>query len=118
MFTPRRGALAAVAIFVALAGAAQAHDRSPLDRDTKFYVEPDTISQAVWFTSGTPAEVRQAVKRTVDDAARRHTVPVLVAYYVPGRDCSQYSAGGAPSEQPTRTGSTPSRARSASARRW
>lgn len=125
MLTPRRAALAAVAIFVALAGAAQAHDRGPLDRDTRFYVEPDTnagrqaftwlmqgrfkdallmyklsrISQAVWFTSGTPAEVRQAVKSTVDDAARRHTVPVLVAYYVPGRDCSQYSAGGAPSEQ-------------------
>jgi endoglucanase len=57
------------------------------------------ISQAVWFTSGTPAEVRRAVHATVDAAQRQHAVPVLVAYYVPGRDCSQYSAGGAPSEQ-------------------
>jgi endoglucanase len=31
-------------------------------------------------------------------AARRHAVPVLVAYDVPGRDCSQYSSGGAASE--------------------
>jgi endoglucanase len=57
------------------------------------------ISQAVWFTSGTPAEVRRAVHATVDAAQRQHAVPVLVAYYVPGRDCSQYSAGGAPGEQ-------------------
>jgi endoglucanase len=57
------------------------------------------ISQAVWFTSGTPAEVWRAVHATVDAAQRQHAVPVLVAYYVPGRDCSQYSAGGAPSEQ-------------------
>ncbi len=51
--------------------------------------------QAVWFTSGTPTDVRQAVKKTVDLASFERTVPVLVAYDVPGRDCSQYSAGGA-----------------------
>jgi endoglucanase len=52
---------------------------------------------AVWFTSGSPTTVRRAVRATVQDAARRHTVPVLVAYNVPFRDCSQFSAGGAAS---------------------
>jgi endoglucanase len=51
---------------------------------------------AVWFTSGTPHGVEQDVKSTVQRAAGHHTVPVLVAYNVPGRDCAQYSAGGAP----------------------
>jgi endoglucanase len=53
------------------------------------------IPQAVWFTSGTPKSVQQDVQNTVDRAADKGTVPVLVAYNVPGRDCSQYSAGGA-----------------------
>jgi len=52
--------------------------------------------QAVWFTSGTPHGVQQAVKITVERAADQGEVPILVAYNVPGRDCSQYSAGGAP----------------------
>ena len=52
--------------------------------------------QAVWFTSGTPHRVEQDVRQIVRDAAHDGTVPILVAYYVPGRDCSQYSAGGAP----------------------
>jgi endoglucanase len=56
------------------------------------------VSQAVWFTAGTPSQVRADVATTVDAALRQHQVPVLVAYYIPGRDCSQYSAGGAPSE--------------------
>jgi endoglucanase len=51
---------------------------------------------AVWFTSGSPNQVGQAVKATVQRAAGKKSVPVLVAYNVPGRDCSQYSAGGAP----------------------
>ena len=50
---------------------------------------------AVWFTSGGPKSVQQAVKATVQRAAGKRSVPVLVAYNVPGRDCSQYSAGGA-----------------------
>ena len=53
------------------------------------------MPQAVWFTSGTPKSVQQEVKNTVQRAAGKGTVPVLVAYNVPGRDCSQYSAGGA-----------------------
>ena len=50
---------------------------------------------AAWFSGGTPAEVRAAVHETMQQAARRHEVPVLVAYNLPYRDCSQYSAGGA-----------------------
>lgn len=50
--------------------------------------------QAVWFTGGSPREVKRAVKRTMR-RARHGRVPVLVAYNLPFRDCSQYSAGGA-----------------------
>jgi endoglucanase len=106
------------------AGATTGHN--PLDaRHVRFYVEPHTnagdqaalwaaegrtadaaamralanVSQAIWFTKGTPDEVRGQVRDVVTAAARAHRVPVLSAYYIPGRDCSQYSAGGAPSEQ-------------------
>jgi endoglucanase len=51
--------------------------------------------QAVWLTGGTPKAVQQDVRSTVDRASDKGTVPVLVAYNVPGRDCAQYSAGGA-----------------------
>jgi len=54
-----------------------------------------TTPQAVWFNGGSPAQVRRSVHRTVEAAARRHAVPVLVAYNLPFRDCAQYSAGGA-----------------------
>jgi len=51
--------------------------------------------QAVWFTKGTPKSVQQEVKNTVQRAAGKRTVPVLVAYNIPFRDCAQFSAGGA-----------------------
>jgi endoglucanase len=51
--------------------------------------------QAVWFTKGTPASVRREVRQTVTRAAAKRTVPVLVAYNIPFRDCAQFSAGGA-----------------------
>ena len=57
------------------------------------------VPQAAWFTSGTANQVRAKVRRTVRQAARRGTVPVLVAYFIPGRDCAQYSAGGALTQQ-------------------
>jgi len=53
--------------------------------------------QAVWFTQGTPKSVQQDVKNTVKHAAGKKTVPVLVAYNIPFRDCAQFSAGGATS---------------------
>jgi endoglucanase len=51
--------------------------------------------QAVWFTKGTPRTVQQDVRNTVQRAADKGTVPVLVAYNIPFRDCAQFSAGGA-----------------------
>ncbi len=51
--------------------------------------------QAVWFTAGTPREVRQDVRQVVTRAEDKGTIPVLVAYNVPFRDCAQFSAGGA-----------------------
>jgi endoglucanase len=102
-------------------GALAAADDPPLPPDTHFFVpapgsdalgqvadlararDPDahrlaleeTTPQAVWLTKGTPTEVEATVRRTVAIAAGKHTVPVLVLYDVPARDCSQYSAGGA-----------------------
>jgi endoglucanase len=52
---------------------------------------------AIWFTQGTPKTVLQDVRNTVQRATDKGTVPVLVAYNIPFRDCSQYSAGGATS---------------------
>ncbi|HEU5156933.1 MAG TPA: glycoside hydrolase family 6 protein [Streptosporangiaceae bacterium] len=119
-------ALLLAGLGAAAPAAATTGHENPLDaRHVQFYVEPDTnaadqaatwaaegrtadaaamrslakISQAIWFTKGTPAEVRGQVHEVVTAAARAHQVPVLAAYYIPGRDCSQYSAGGAPSEQ-------------------
>jgi endoglucanase len=51
--------------------------------------------QAVWFTSGTPAQVKKQVRTTMAEAALERAVPVLVAYDIPGRDCAQFSSGGA-----------------------
>jgi endoglucanase len=53
------------------------------------------LPQAVWFTQGTPKSVQQDVRNTVKMAAAKKTVPVLVAYNLPFRDCAQFSAGGA-----------------------
>ena len=50
---------------------------------------------AVWFTQGTPKTVMQDVRNTVQRAMAKGTVPVLVAYNIPFRDCAQFSAGGA-----------------------
>jgi endoglucanase len=51
--------------------------------------------QAVWFESGSPSDVKAAVQKTMAQARCEHRVPILVAYNLPFRDCSQYSAGGA-----------------------
>jgi len=54
-----------------------------------------TTPQAVWFSDGTPTQVKKAVKKTTTSAKSEKRVPVLVAYNLPYRDCAQYSAGGA-----------------------
>jgi len=63
--------------------------------DAALIAEMEAIPRAVWFTSGTPAQVRQQVRQTMAGAALERAEPVLVAYDIPGRDCAQYSAGGA-----------------------
>ncbi len=95
---------------------------APVDPSTRFYVPPplhgavvqvaklkaagapgdaalvqsmiDT-PQAVWFTGGSPKAVEQGVRQVTQQAAGKKQLAVLVAYNVPGRDCAQYSAGGA-----------------------
>ncbi|GAA3640112.1 hypothetical protein GCM10022200_24660 [Microbacterium awajiense] len=54
-----------------------------------------SIPSAEWFTKGTPAEVALEAREYVDAATAAGQMPVLVAYNLPYRDCSQYSAGGA-----------------------
>jgi endoglucanase len=51
--------------------------------------------QAVWFGDQTPAQVERLVRDVVRDAGREDAVPALALYDIPGRDCSNYSAGGA-----------------------
>jgi endoglucanase len=64
-------------------------------KDAALIAKMETIPRAVWFTSGTPAQVQQQVRLTMAEATLERAVPVLVAYDIPGRDCAQYSAGGA-----------------------
>ncbi|MDT0166663.1 glycoside hydrolase family 6 protein [Actinotalea sp. AC32] len=96
-------------------------DGPVLEPGTTLYVDPDSttaqaaagltgqaqadalalaeIPTAVWFTGGSPSEVRREVRDLVRDADKAGDVPVLVAYNLPFRDCSQYSAGGAGSAE-------------------
>ena len=74
-----------------IAQLAKAHKWSDALALTKMAATP----QAVWFTKGTPAEVKKSVQKTMAQARLTHTIPVLVAYDLPFRDCAQYSAGGA-----------------------
>src|SRR5215831_13223217 len=68
----------------------KAHDRV----DARLLSRMVHTPQAVWFTTGTPAEVRDAVRDTMRKADEQDdAVPVLVAFDIPGRDCAQFSAG-------------------------
>jgi tRNA A-37 threonylcarbamoyl transferase component Bud32 len=53
------------------------------------------IPQAVWFAKGTPEEVQSAVGHPIVRAVHDRSLPVLVAYNRPYRDCAGFSAGGA-----------------------
>ena len=44
------------------------------------------------------ADVERQVRLTLAAASLEHAVPIFVAYNIPGRDCSEYSAGGAPTD--------------------
>src|SRR5207245_6729738 len=55
------------------------------------------IPQARWFTNDTPtSSVRNAVATYVNGAAAANSIPILVVYAIPFRDCGSYSAGGFP----------------------
>lgn len=109
-------------LFACTSASGFARSRSSLDPNTEFYVpkpnhgakeqiadltsngkknDADLVRgmietpQAVWFTQGTPRSIEQDVRNTVKRATAKKTVPVLVAYNIPFRDCAQFSAGGA-----------------------
>lgn len=117
----------AVAVGTVMSTASAHADRGGpphLPKGTQFYVEPDTNAaqqaqrwraegrtedadpmaaiaaqpQAIWFTTAGADKVREDVREVVRAARAKNQVPVLVAYFVPYRDCSQWSAGGARSE--------------------
>jgi endoglucanase len=64
-------------------------------RDAALLARMEATPQAVWLTGGTPAQVTSQVRQTLVKAASQRAVPVFVAYDIPGRDCDQFSAGGA-----------------------
>ncbi|HEX4790205.1 MAG TPA: glycoside hydrolase family 6 protein [Actinospica sp.] len=64
-------------------------------QDAALLTRMEATPQAVWFTGGTPDQVRAQARQSMAQAALEHAEPVLVAYDIPGRDCAQYSAGGA-----------------------
>ncbi len=63
--------------------------------DAKLLISMEATPRSVWFTGGTSREVEHSVRSTMREAAFERSVPSLVAYNIPGRDCAQYSAGGA-----------------------
>jgi endoglucanase len=78
------------------AGQAVADARAHRSADAVRMAELASWPVATWFTGGTsPAGTRTQVAGLVRAAGVRRQVAVLTAYNVPGRDCSQFSAGGA-----------------------
>lgn len=84
----------------------QSHYREALQQSARLRASGDHRSaeqlrelistpQAGWVTSGTLKQVEQQVRQTTHRAEGKGEVPVLSAYNLPFRDCSQYSAGGA-----------------------
>ncbi|MGW3413081.1 glycoside hydrolase family 6 protein [Streptomyces sp. NPDC000888] len=51
--------------------------------------------QAVWYGDQTPAQVERLIRGVTRDADREGAIPVFALYNIPGRDCSNYSGGGA-----------------------
>ncbi|MDQ0792141.1 glycoside hydrolase family 6 protein [Streptomyces sp. B1I3] len=64
-------------------------------RDAAGVVAMARTPHAVWYGDQSPAEVERDAKKVVRQAARQGAVPVFALYDVPGRDCANYSAGGA-----------------------
>ena len=74
------------------AQAAQAGGRSAAD--AALLRELAQVPTTLWL-GGWSGDVAQTVRSTVRAAQAAGSVPVFVAYNIPGRDCGQYSAGGA-----------------------
>jgi endoglucanase len=64
-------------------------------KDAALIAKMVTTPQAVWFNGGTPQQATQQARQTMFLAGIQHAVPVISVYDIPGRDCAQYSAGGA-----------------------
>ena len=54
-----------------------------------------SVPQTVWFSKGTPEEVRSAVSNTIARATNDRSIPILAAFNRPYRDCAGFSGGGA-----------------------
>ncbi|MER5948668.1 glycoside hydrolase family 6 protein [Streptomyces sp. NPDC001904] len=123
--TLRRGATVVAALSVVLSGllaGGPAAVADPARHDARLYTpapNPDAVRQAlglaragqykdaagiaamvatpqaVWFDGQNPDDAERLVRDVTKDAARAASVPVLALYNVPGRDCANYSAGGA-----------------------
>ena len=89
-------------------------------QEAEFYVNPDTaaaewaadnpgdpraalieeriagVAQATWFTTYNPDSIQAEVDALASAAEADGTVPIMVVYNVPGRDCGNHSDGGAP----------------------
>jgi len=86
VFTPRPADAGATQQIAQLRASGDTTDASRLQKVVN-------TPQAFWLTGGDPSDVQQQVSGIV--ANDNGTVPTLVLYDVPGRDCGSYSAGGA-----------------------
>ena len=69
--------------------------------DPKAAVIRDKVArqpQGKWVGDWTP-DIRQTVSAYAGAAAKAGKIPILVAYNIPGRDCGQFSSGGAGSAE-------------------
>lgn len=100
---PAKGSLAQVGQLI----------RSGNFRDAGLIAAMEAVPSAVWLTGETSEQaampgdkgwkqanrdVARQVREAVLGARLQHAIPVFVAYNIPGRDCSEYSAGGAPTD--------------------
>jgi endoglucanase len=77
-------------------------DRQGKVKEAILLSEMVTTPQAVWFSGAkqagvqqSPREVEGKVRETMFEAVLQRATPILVAYNIPGRDCAQFSSGGA-----------------------
>lgn len=77
---------------------ADAFEAAGMTEEAALMRELASQQETVWLTGGTPEQIGARVTETMAAAKAQHQTPVFALYYVPGRDCSQYSSGGATSE--------------------